>query len=672
MLTACLLSAAQTGGTTILSRQLLKENFGNDAPWFQKNIPLFEISDPQIQQIYYYRWKLYKAHIRDMGDRGYIITEFLDDVSWDKAPYASLNDATGFHIYDGRWLKDDRYINGYIDYMYTGGGNDRHFSEAITDATYARYLVNGDAAFATRHLDVMRHIFHLWDDHFDFSKGVYYIEPLLDATEYTISSIDASGAKDGFTGGHAFRPTINAYMYANAQAISKLAAMKGDRETSAKFATTAAQIRSATEASLWNPEMKHFIDRYKVNNQFVKYWDFIRGRELAGYTPWYYNMPSTKPEYNESWKHLLSTSQFMGPYGLRTNEPSFQYYMKQYRYDGPTKQPECQWNGPSWPFQTTQVLGGMANLLNNYKQDIVLPTDYVSLLKLYTKQHYLNGTPDLQEDYNPDTGKVIVGLPRSHHYSHSGYVDLVISGLVGLHPRADNVLEVRPLVPTDPGDPNFISYFCLENVLYHGHLVTILYDHDGKRYGKGAGLSLYVDGTLASKPGALGRRTVPIPAPRLRPVIYSRDLAVNIYQKGFPAPSSSVENSPVLFKPLDGRIRFFPEIPKGWNNTGSKNATDWYAIDFGEAKTVSAASLHFFDNGSEFKVPVDCTLQYWNGNDWKAVARSNPAAKPIANGETRIAFAPVKTQMIRAVFKNRTKNRTDGGAVSLVALQLFR
>src|ERR1043166_10334825 len=106
--------------------------------------------------------------------------------------------------------------------MFIGGGNDRPVSEALTDAVYARCLDNGDRSFATSHLDVMQHIFHLWDDHYDFSKDLYFIEPLLDATEYSIASIDASGGQDGFKGGHAFRPTINSFMFANAMAITKL------------------------------------------------------------------------------------------------------------------------------------------------------------------------------------------------------------------------------------------------------------------------------------------------------------------------------------------------------------------------------------------------------------------------------------------------------------------
>ena len=96
--------------------KLAKEYFGEDDQWYLDNIPFFECSDKKIQEVYYYRWKLYKAHIRNVGEGDYVITEFLDKVGWDKEPYSSLNDATGFHIYEGRWLKDRKYLDGYIDY----------------------------------------------------------------------------------------------------------------------------------------------------------------------------------------------------------------------------------------------------------------------------------------------------------------------------------------------------------------------------------------------------------------------------------------------------------------------------------------------------------------------------------------------------------------------------
>jgi hypothetical protein len=88
--------------------------------------------------VYDYRWKLYQAPIRDLAESGYVITEFPDNMDWDKEPYCSLNDATAFHICEGRWLCDQQYMDGYIDYLNRGGGNDRHFCEGITDAAYPR------------------------------------------------------------------------------------------------------------------------------------------------------------------------------------------------------------------------------------------------------------------------------------------------------------------------------------------------------------------------------------------------------------------------------------------------------------------------------------------------------------------------------------------------------
>jgi hypothetical protein len=53
---------------------LAHKYFGNDAPWYQDRVPYFECSDSEIQDVYYYRWKIFRAHQRDLGERGYIST----------------------------------------------------------------------------------------------------------------------------------------------------------------------------------------------------------------------------------------------------------------------------------------------------------------------------------------------------------------------------------------------------------------------------------------------------------------------------------------------------------------------------------------------------------------------------------------------------------------------
>ena len=641
LLTMVLLTGPK--GTAFLpARAIAEREFGSDAAWFEANVPLFECADAEIASIYHYRWRLYKAHLRDLGPKGWLVTEFLDDVGWQRQPYAMLNDATGFHLAEGRWMRDRGPLDAFVGFLYAEGGNDRHFSEGIADATYGyAALAKGDPAFAARYLPAMRHVYGLWDDRFDFTKGLYSIEPLLDATEYTISSIDASGGKDGFRGGDAFRSTINAYQYGNARAISRLAAFVGDAKTAKDYAGRAARLKARVQDALWNGSFEHFTDRYGVDNGFVKYWSFVRGRELEGYVPWAYGLPDDTPRYAAAWRHLLSPQELGGAHGMRTVEPSYEHYLRQYRYLG--KQPECQWNGPAWPFQETQVLTGMANLLNDYHQDVVRPRDYVRLLRQYAHQHLLDGRPNLQEDYDPDTGRPIVGLDRSHHYNHSGFADLVITGLCGLRPRADDTLEVSPLVD------GTVPWFLLENVPYHGHAVTILWDRDGGHYGKGAGLSVYVDGRRRSR--SSGRVALSLGKAIDQRGDAPLDTAVNVARQGLPAPSASSDPEKAIWQAVDGRAWSFPEMVRGWAPEGAGES--WFALDYGTPTRVARVSLFPYEGGGT-RPPESLAVEAWDGTRWSALAHGGPLR---GNTATSIGFPPVTTSRLRVVFRHSAPMR---------------
>jgi hypothetical protein len=180
-------------------------------------------------------------------------------------------------------------------------------------------------------------------------------------------------------------------------------------------------------------------------------------------------------------------------------------------------------------------VAGRDIVIQEYRQNVVTRIDYIHLLRQYAIQHYFNGEPNLQEDYNPDTGKPIVGLDRSHHYNHSGFIDLIITGLAGLRPREDDTLEINPLVSSDGSMPSF----CLQDVPYHGHSVTILWDEDGKRNGQCAGLSVFVDSKRRSGPAPLGRALIPLGKPRIEKPTIQMNWAVNVYRQGYPAPSAS-------------------------------------------------------------------------------------------------------------------------------------
>ncbi|MBL7698999.1 MAG: discoidin domain-containing protein [Chitinophagaceae bacterium] len=622
-----------------------KQYFEKDYQWYIDNVPFFECSDREMEAVYYYRWKLYKAHIRNTGKNEFVITEFINHVPWDREPYCTINAASMHHIYEGRWLKDDRYMNGYINNLYNGGNN-RSYSESVADAMYARFLVNADSAFIIRYLDSAKAIFNAWYDHYDSSKNLYYIPAMPDATEYTVASIDASGGKDGFEGGDAFRPTINSYMYGNAKAIARIAEMTGDEATASLYSHRAADLKKNVEENLWNDSLQHFTDRFKVNNQYVKYWDFIRNRELAGIIPWYFNLPADKAKFSAAWEHIIDTGELLGTHGFRTNEPAYEYYFKQFvLFEG---KPGSQWNGPSWPYQSSQALTAMANLLNNYQQDVVNVSDYVKLLRLFTKQHILpNGKINLVENYDPDKGGPIVYYYWSNHYLHSSYNNLVISGLCGIRPSESDSLVVNPLVDST------IDYFMLSDVNYHGHRVTVVFDRDGKKYNIGKGLSVFVDGQPAT---ITEQKHVYVGAPVIKPVAeQTENFALNIARKGFPKPSASVNSVPdtSMFQAIDGRIWYFPEIINYWSSKGSTNGVDWYAVDFGRNRDISSIKIYLFADDATFFAPDSITVEYLNRDSWTPVVVSNQTPAAItANTQNVLQFDKISGSAIRLNFKH--------------------
>ena len=88
--------------------------------------------------------------------------------------------------------------------------------------------------------------------------------------------------------------------------------------------------------------------------------------------------------------------------------------------------------------------------------------------------------------------------PRGLAYNHSGYVDLIVTGLAGLRPDTGELVRVAPLLPDNTWD-----WFLLDNIQYHGRYLTILWDKTGAKYGRGAGLKVYADGTLIASAAGL-------------------------------------------------------------------------------------------------------------------------------------------------------------------------
>ena len=77
------------------------------------NVPFFECPDKSFEQIYYFRWWTFRKHLKKTPD-GFVFTEFLDKVGH-SGKYNTISCALGHHLYEGSWLRDQRYIDEYLD-----------------------------------------------------------------------------------------------------------------------------------------------------------------------------------------------------------------------------------------------------------------------------------------------------------------------------------------------------------------------------------------------------------------------------------------------------------------------------------------------------------------------------------------------------------------------------
>jgi len=324
-------------------------------------------------------------------------------------------------------------------------------------------------------------------------------------------------------GGSGKRATINSYMYGDARAIAAIARTAGKHDIENEYTAKAENLRKLINEMLWDKEALFYktLPYSKKDNDGTAQATLVDVRELHGFTPWYFHLPEPGGGREIAWRQLMDAKGFKAPFGPTTAEqrhPRFKV-----SYEGH----ECQWNGPSWPFATAITLTALANVLNDYPQNEVSRSDYLETLRTYAKSHRIkrdDGTvaPWIDENLNPFTGDWISrtrlkswkdgawdpakgGVERGKDYNHSTFCDLIITGLVGLRPRADDMVEVNPLVPDNTWD-----FFCLDRIPYHGRMLTILYDRTGKRYDKGTGLRIIADGREIGRSATLKRLVVPL------------------------------------------------------------------------------------------------------------------------------------------------------------------
>lgn len=440
------------------------------------NIPLFECPDKELEKTYYFRWWTFRKHIRNTP-KGYVITEFLPDVPW-AGKYNTISCPAAFHFAEGRWLHEGKYLSDYARFWVSPEASPRSYSFPAADAIWNFYLVHRNESLIRDVYDGLKVNFMAWEESQRDSTGLFWQVDDRDGMEESVGG--------AFSADHTgYRPTINSYMYADAMALSKMARLLGKKAEAKLYRNKAVKIRELINEWLWDDAANFYKAIPRHADMSV-----TPCREEFGYVPFMYGIPDKDKLI--AWEQLFDEQGFKAPFGPTTVEqrsPDFKI-----AYEGH----ECQWNGPSWPFATSQTLKGMANSLHKYGEKVITKEDYMKVLSTFSNSQRLNGHCFIDENLNPFTGDWIARtllkqrgdqIPdRGKDYNHSSFVDLIISGLIGIEADDRGHVIVRPLVPE-----GFWDYYCLRDVQICGKNVTVVYDKDGSHYGVGKGLRVIIE-----------------------------------------------------------------------------------------------------------------------------------------------------------------------------------
>lgn len=452
-----------------------KQDISNQmaADWMEENIPLIDIPDKVLEEIYYFRWWVFRKHIKTTSD-GFVITEFLPEVPWGGA-HNTIIAAAGHHIAEAKWLKCSKMlIEDYLKLWFEEKSKTYGYSSWIIYSLYAYCLHVNDFSFGVENLSLLIRYYDKIEAEHMSQCGLMWSVDGVDAMEYSIS-----GSVDGNVGSKGIRPTLNSYMAANAFAISVFAQKAGEDAISEKYMKKHLLLKEKMNEILWDEDFYKAIHIADFENPSIdKVLPENNVRELIGYIPWCFHIPPKG--YEIAFAELKNETGFKSPYGLTTAEKRHPRYLYEANH-------ECLWNGYIWPFATTQVLDAMITVLNQYEQNTVTKEDFYEVLLKYAKMHYLEedgkmlcwidevkcpvdntwSSRNILKEMGWQKGKG--GFERGKDYNHSAFCNIILSGLLGI--SAENgALTVHPQIPDD------WEYFSVDHLWMNGDVYKITYD----------------------------------------------------------------------------------------------------------------------------------------------------------------------------------------------------
>ena len=699
--------------------------------YWAENVPYIDVENKAVQKAIDYRWWLERFNSLDANIPGY---DYQYPITIEGV--LGYNNAIiltqPMHLQDTKWLRSSYLAYGqlfsagnssqssaFLDNPGNRNNWNNHYGQYLAEAGLeAFYVIGGGEEVAENFAyyfghDATGQLEH-YGNHIEGRSLIAYRNNYMTGNDAdTISMNSSTGVGTWKVHGE------NAYVWAAADSAATLYEMLGDTEKATYYNELANKIQTDVLELLWCEECQKF--------------------ETYGVSP-------TKTQHNENQPNLI----------LYTESNNYNYYaigLVPTDADSIAKYKEALktfTNGeefPIFPFYTAnqvhnEIISGSNNFSNiNFTVQLrayeaALRTydveqEYVTdeMLAMMTEWMAWNVYPDAGDIRYPNNnefhnidGRTLDNYYRSwiYHNILGNYTYLFIEDMAGLLPRADEKIELDPIVfPYD--------HFMVNNVRYHGHDLTITWDEigdDAVYYdGRPEGYSLYIDGELVftlsdlvhviydTTTGALefqnGETAEVLTKNAGTAIPTAMDTAITdekvlemLEKSGIHGMTNLAEGAEVTatFTPDTARAASWAEKHRAdgsdststavnemapdpqavtdgttvnmpfWGNYNSVNSKDSLILKLDGAQTVDMATLYFYNDRQTggYAEPAKFTIEYWDGEAWQhVVSQIREPAVPQANYNA-VKFEAVTTDQFRFTFTN-----LDSHYTAVTEIQLF-
>lgn len=471
--------------------------------WFADNVPYFDAPDRDFKTMWYYRWWIVRFHLTEPRTPDLPHPAFYEGM-------LGFDNLIGFavpaQLKELTYLRDPSYALGQIQNAYRN-----HSAEgAVLDApsspywgeTYSHWIAMAVAELHDVHpfpeqtlralLPAMAADVRAWLTAYDRDRDGLPERDRPRVTGYDLDILSYwyfNGLKvDPMAEPPALeRVDFASFVFANARAIARLAAIVNDTALASEFEREAARIQRATLDHLWDDAAGFFEPRRADNDERIPV------RELHGFFPFMAQLAPNDPRYTRAIAAFVDPKEFWARFPpVITSQAHYRTWT--WEMDGMTRNIA--------PHPISMGARTLLQILRHYDQSYATPDHFMQLMAryndlVYPRVHPNDATwrPNVHEYYSQWEPYRISPRPKpsdiSHDF-HSMYCSLIVEGAVGFTPRADDKIELRPLARQWP-------YFLLDRLRYRGHDLTIVWDRpDGnKRYNAyPEGLSLAQDGKI--------------------------------------------------------------------------------------------------------------------------------------------------------------------------------